>query len=67
MKWVRIGKSFFNTDLIQAFYWALGKLWVHHMGDPDPEGYADPNKEKYYRLCLAVGMAPVEEDDYGEK
>lgn len=61
MKWVRVNKAFFNTDLMMSFYWAAGKLWVHWHGEDAPEGYADPDREHYLTLCRRLTLSPVQE------
>ena len=63
MNWVRVGKAYFNTDLIESFYWTLGKLWVHWLGEGAAERYEDPDRENYLRLCRRLGVRPVEEDE----
>lgn len=67
MKWATLGKAHFNTDLIQAFSWSGGKLQVWWHGEPEgPEFYEDPDRVMYNRLCLALGIAPVEGAADGE-
>ncbi len=67
MKWVQINEAYFNTDLIMAFYWSRGKLWVYWWGeDGIADDYDDPNKENYNRLCARLALRPLEGDDYGE-
>lgn len=65
MKWAKIGKAYFNTALITAFYWSAGRLCIHWVGEGEggPDIYTDVNREQYLRLCRCVGVAPVEEDD----
>ena len=63
MRWALINSAHFNTYLIQAFYWAAGKLYIYWQGEEGPDGYADPDRENYLRLCHAAGVRPVEEVD----
>jgi hypothetical protein len=65
MRWVKVNKAHFNTSLILAFYWSIGKLYVYWLGDADYECYNDADRENYLRLCRALGVAPVEEDSDG--
>lgn len=60
MKWVQINKAFFNTDLIQAFYWSNGKLYVDWLGEPERDYYDDPKQENYRRLCARLALRPEE-------
>ena len=68
MKWVQINRAHFNADLICSFHYNHTKrmLYVWFVGDHSPEGYDDPDKENYLRLCRALGVAPIEEGHYGQ-
>lgn len=68
MKWVTVGTSHWNTDLIQAFSWAGGRLFVcwHGEAESNPESCEDPDRAMYNRLCLCLGVAPVEVDPDGK-
>lgn len=63
MKWARCGKAYFNTALIISFYWSAGRLYVYWLGDSEPDSYKDPDRSEYLRLCMALGVRPVEEED----
>lgn len=68
MKWVRINKAHFNADLIKAFYWAAGRLYVYWLdGGDDFEAFTDPDRENYKRLCSYLTLSPVEEDGNGKE
>ena len=63
MKWVTVGAGHWNTDLIQAFHWSAGLLYVWWFGVPEkegPESYDDPDRVMYNHLCLALGVEPLE-------
>ena len=61
MKWVNVGGAHWNTDLIQAFSWSQGRLCVYWHGEVEnPDIYKDPDRVMYNRLCMALGVAPVE-------
>lgn len=66
MKWINTNRGHLNTDLMQAFYWSRGKLWVHWLGEDSPESYDDPNRETYTNLCLRLLLKPIEEGSYGQ-
>lgn len=66
MKWARINKAFFNTDLIISFYWKKGRLFVWNIGDEEPEWYEDADRKNYLRLCNIIGVRPIEEDADGQ-
>ena len=68
MKWVTVGKGHWNTDNIEAFYWADGRLCVHwHDREENSfESYRDPDRAMYKRLCLCVGVAPLEVSSDGK-
>ena len=61
MKWVLIGERHINTDQVQVFLWAEGKLTIFYAGDEEGTIYLDADKKKYYKLCRAVGVRPAEE------
>ena len=68
MKWALVGIAHFNTDLIQAFSWAAGRLSIWWLGDPEgPETYRDPDRKHYLSLCRALGLRPVGVEANGEK
>ena len=62
MKWVRVNKAHFNTELIKAFYWSASRLYVYWLGEDDYESFWDPNQENYERLCSYLNMSPVKEE-----
>lgn len=63
MKWTRVNKAFFNTELMKAFHWSAGKLWIWWLGEDEPETYADPDREHYLDLCRRLILTPVKEDE----
>lgn len=67
MKWVQVGIAHFNTDLILAFNWSGGTLFIWWLGEPEgPDSYKDPDRIFYNRLCRTLGVRPVEADPLGE-
>lgn len=68
MKWVDINKAHFNTDLMKAFYWSMGKLFVHWVYEEGFETYDDPDRKNYLGLCRRLTLSPIltGEDDYGQ-
>lgn len=66
--WAKVNTAHFNLNLIKAFYWAGGKLfvyWVDEGGEADV--YEDKDRTNYERLCCHIGAAPIGEDVHGKK
>ena len=57
-----IGKRHINTDQVQVFLWEEGTLTIFYAGDEEGTNYRDADKQKYYKLCRAIGVRPKEED-----
>lgn len=66
MKWAQVNKAHFNLDLILAFHWRGGKLFIYWLGEDGPDTYPDPDRSNYMSLCLAAGVAPLKEDADGK-
>ena len=62
MKWVLIRKRHINTDQVQAFWWADGKLRIMFENDEALHIIEDPEKQSYRKMCQAIGVRPNEED-----
>lgn len=59
-KWITLDHSHINTDKIESFSWADGRLYVWFRFDTcSSTVWADPDKTKYHRLCKAVGVIPA--------
>lgn len=70
MRWVKVNNAHFNLDLIKAFYWRNGKLFVYWAGE-DAEAtadvYDDKDRSNYERMCCHIGAAPIGVKVDGEK
>lgn len=68
MKWVRVNNAHFNLDLIKAFYWANGRLFIYWLDeDGEADDYEDKDRTNYERLCCHIGAASIGVEADGEK
>jgi hypothetical protein len=65
MRWVLIGKAYFNMEHIQAFRLSWRKLYIYRW-DGSEEVYDDPTGEQYRRMCVAAGVRPLEVGSNGK-
>lgn len=66
MRFARVNDAHFNISLMMSFYWCGGKLFIYWVGEDGPDTYPDPDRSNYMSLCLAAGVAPIEEDADGK-
>lgn len=65
MKWILIKDLHINTDHVQTFHWARGRLVIGFTGEGRPWTWEDPDKQLYIKMCHLLGVRPVEEDPNG--
>lgn len=63
MKWVTIDNIHLNAGAIEGFYWTEGSLYLRLISSDANLVRKDPDRKKYLRICAALGVRPVGEDD----